>query len=380
MKKGKALKKGMVLMKPVKKKGAGNPQPKLRKSFPEVDQDALDDALDSHIRQIGVQEALNLLDHRHLQPQQAEIPRAMFKLHPLLKALVQVSPSAEIRYRNLKHSLTVAVHKFGAELLNKYWEVEAALLPGRAADSILVLLKHWRRVTASPAGWERFGTKLDTAQFQVLTGLYKKTGKKVGGSPGKRKLKKEVSDVTMASDGFPAMLATSSASEAEDGSDGEASEASEASAAPSNSLLGSPPPVTKAMWREKAGKPVKKRPAGKGSKEKDGAKKKPAAGKKPAAEVKKKPGDTGLGPDTPIAQETLSIGGGKNQSYIQHMPFGPNTVKKLVVSVSLAQAAKLKVSHKQLVEELLPACKQAGATKASVLAARLKLFQKYEKA
>ena len=34
----------------------------------------------------------------------------------------------------------------------------------------------------------------------------------------------------------------------------------------------------------------------------------------------------------------------------------------------------------QLVEELLPACKQAGATKASVLAARLKLFQKYEKA
>ena len=174
MKKGKALKKGMVLMKPVKKKGAGNPQPKLRKSFPEVDQDALDDALDSHIRQIGVQEALNLLDYRHLQPQQAEIPRAMFKLHPLLKALVQVSPSAEIRHRNLKHSLTVAVHKFGAELLNKYWEVEAALLPGRAADSILVLLKHWRRVTASPASWERFGTKLDTAQFQVLTGLYKK--------------------------------------------------------------------------------------------------------------------------------------------------------------------------------------------------------------
>ena len=96
--------------------------------------------------------------------------------------------------------------------------------------------------------------------------------------------------------------------------------------------------------------------------------------------MKKKPGDTGLGPDTPIAQETLSIGGGKNQPYIQHMPFGPNTIKKLVVSVSLAQAAKLKVSHKQLVEELLPACKQAGATKGSVLAARLKLFQKYEKA
>ena len=192
------------------KSGAGNPQSNLRKSCPEVDQSALDDALDSHIRQIGVKEALNLLDYRHLQPQQAETPRAIFKLHPLLKALVQVSPSAEIKYRNLKHILAVAVHKFG----QARWEVEAALLPGRAADSILVLLKHWRRVAGSPASWERFGTKLDSAQFQVLTGLYKKTGKKAGGA--------------MASDGFPAMLATSSASETEGGSDGEASEASAA--------------------------------------------------------------------------------------------------------------------------------------------------------
>ena len=76
----------------------------------------------------------------------------------------------------------------------------------------------------------------------------------------------------------------------------------------------------------------------------------------------------------------MSIGGSKNQSYIQHMPFGPSNGKKLVVSVPLAQATKLKVSHKQLVEELLPACKEAGATKGSVLAARLKLFEKYQKA
>ena len=101
MKKGKARQKAMVLMKPVKKKsGAGNPQPNRRKNFPEVDQSALDDALDSHIRQIGVKEALNLLDYRHLQPQQAGIPGAIFKLHPLLKELVQVSPSAGIKYRS----------------------------------------------------------------------------------------------------------------------------------------------------------------------------------------------------------------------------------------------------------------------------------------
>ena len=228
----------------------------------------------------------------------------------------------------------MAVHKFGPELLNKYWEVEAALLPGRAADSILVLLKHWRRVIGSPAscslekGW--WGIRHQEAE--------------------------EVSDVTMASDGFPAMLATSSASETEGGSDGEASEASAAHSSP---LLGSPPPLTKAMWREKAGKPVKKMPAGKTKEEKELVKKKPAAKKQTAAKEDKKPSEAGLGPDTLIAQETLSIGGDKNQSYIQHMPFSPNAKKKLVVSVSLAQAAKLKVSHKQPVEELLPACKKA---------------------
>ena len=222
---------------------------------------------------------------------------------------------------------------------------------------------------------------LDTAQLQVLTGLYKKTEKHGGGLSGTRKLKKEVPDVTMASDGFPAMLATSSASKTEAGSDGGASkapEASAASAARSNSLLGSPPPVTKAKWREKAGKPVKKRPAGKTKEKVESGKKKPAAKAGPAAEVKKK--GTALGEETPISQETVSIGGGKNQSYIQHMPFGPSNGKKLVVSVPLAQATKLKVSRKQLVEELLPACKEAGATKGSVLAARLKLFEKYQKA
>ena len=70
-------------------------------------------------------------------------------------------------------------------------------------------------MTANPTSWQKFGNKLDTAQLQVLTGLYKKTEKYGGGLSGTRKLKKEVSDVTMASDGFPAMLATSSASETE---------------------------------------------------------------------------------------------------------------------------------------------------------------------
>ena len=33
------------------------------------------------------------------------------------------------------------MQKFGHELLSKHWKVEAGMLTGRAADSVLVLLK-----------------------------------------------------------------------------------------------------------------------------------------------------------------------------------------------------------------------------------------------
>eukprot|EP00435_Cladocopium_sp_Y103_P071245 s586_g37.t1 len=50
------------------------------------------------------------------------------------------------------------------------------------------------------------------------------------------------------------------------------------------------------------------------------------------------------------------------------MPNGPEGGKKLIVAVTLNRAKGTKRSHKQLVEELLPACKAAGATKGFVLA------------
>ena len=61
------------------------------------------------------------------------------------------------------------------------------------------------------------------------------------------------------------------------------------------------------------------------------------------------------------------------------MPNGPEGGKRLIVAVTVTQAKNLKKTHKQVVEELLPACKAAGATKGSVLAAREKLMEKYAK-
>eukprot|EP00435_Cladocopium_sp_Y103_P028123 s4938_g7.t1 len=251
----------MVLMKAVRKRaaGAGNSAPKKRQGFPDVNQDDLDEAIDNHIRVIGVKEGMNLFEYINLQPQQAENARAIFKLHPLIKALLGVSATAEIKYRNLKQSFTVAVQRFGHEVLSKHWKVEAGMLTGRAADSVLVLLKHWRRVTKSPTSWERFGSKLDNSQLQALTSLYKKTTCKGDESNKRRVLKKEVSDVTMASDGFPAMLETTSEEEEDETcSEDESSMDLKTKAALAKSAMeASPPPVAKKDWRLKAGKETK---------------------------------------------------------------------------------------------------------------------------
>ena len=77
-----------------------------------------------------------------------------------------------------------------------------------------------------------------------------------------------------------------------------------------------------------------------------------------------------------VHQASLSTGGGKRQSYIQHQP-GPGNSKRLIAAVTVSQASSTTKTHKQLVSLLLPACKEEGATKASVLEARAKPFKKH---
>ena len=67
----------------------------------------------------------------------------------------------------LRQSLQIACKKFGMELLSAHWQVENAHLPGKAADALGVMLKHWRRVTASQTAWDKFGRKLEEKSFQA---------------------------------------------------------------------------------------------------------------------------------------------------------------------------------------------------------------------
>ena len=310
-----------------------------------------------------------------MEAQQAESPKAIFRLHGLINNLLQVSPTAQIKYKGIRDALAANMKKFGPELLSKHFEnVEVAHLAGRAADSVLVLLKHWRRITSSPAAWERFGRKVEEAQLQVLMPLYKCTEK----DPVKpRILKKEFSEVTVGSDGFPAMLATS-------GSE------SQSEASIPESLAHSPPPVLKKDWRSQAGRELKKKPAGKevaqSSKKVEKGKAFTKGMKRPSSMVSHKSGkeeekakSKAGGPDTVVDVATLSLGGGKKQTYIQHQPNGKGTPKRLIVACTIQQASSLTISHKQLVEELIPHCKKPGATKGSILEARANLIGKYKK-
>ena len=196
----------MSLMKPVRKrkKGAGNSQPAKRVPFPELSQEKLDDKLYAYTRAMGIKEALNLHEYLRLEPQQADSPRSLCKLSKLLSALVEVSPSAKVKYRYLKQSMVYLQQTWGNELLSAHWTCEKGLLAGRAADALLVVLNHWRRCTASSTAWQRFCSKLDESQCQLVEQVRKKM---VLEQKPKRKLLEHVSDVSMDSKGFPAMTA-----------------------------------------------------------------------------------------------------------------------------------------------------------------------------
>ena len=141
----------------------------------------------------------------------------------------------------------------------------------------------------------------------------------------------------------------------------------------------SPPPVTKKLWRERkeANLEAKKRPAASaavGSADKGAVKAKPATKDpaKPASKPHNIPGDEVV--DT----KSLSMGGGKQQSYIQHSPDGPR--KRLVISVSLNQASLTSKTHRELIEELMIFCKKTKKgklTRDDVKAERNRLLEEF---
>ena len=149
------------------------------------------------------------------------------------------------------------MNKFGPDILSAHFEFEKEMLAGRGADSLTVLLKHWRRATSSDTSFQKIQQKLDESQASIRMAGSEEAKKSVYAK--KRFLKKEESEVTMTSDGWPAMLATPAGSD----SAGSAAEPAAESPAVGSSwpdLQKSPPPVLKSNWKAAAGKTVKNMP------------------------------------------------------------------------------------------------------------------------
>ena len=372
----------LAMMKPClgKRKRSGNAAPAKRMPFPDVIQSKLDNALHSYTRRMGMKQAFNLHNYKNLQGQQAESPQSMAQLAPLLDALLGVSSSAKIKYKALKQSCTYLIQEWGVSLWQVHWkDLEAGLLAGRCADSVGVLLKHWRRISNKDENWQKVVSKLDEADATALERLRKKTILDHPSMAAMKVLKKNDPEVTADSLGFPKMTAMSQDGE----TDEEEAAEDEESHSTNQGLLGSPPPVTKKDWRELVGKVQKKPVCKKACKRPSSAMQ---SGQKPC---KRAGSDVGSGtgpckrasPGTEkvlIHQNTITLGGGKNQSYLQHVP-GPGKNKRLIAAVTLSQASRTPKTHQQLVELLLPYCKKPNATKGFVLAERGKLLPKFAK-
>ena len=390
-----ALQKGtLAMMKAANKKRGGNSAPNKRMPFPTVSQEALDKALMSYTRAMGIKQAFNLYQYKNLQKEQAESPQSMAALAKLVDHLLVVSSCAKIKYKALQQSFVFLMHEWGASLLKAHWDIDEKLLAGRAADAVGVLLKHWRKVASSEAAWQKATSKLDEADTQTLWRLRKKTTFEEEKGGARRKLEVKVSEVSMDSKGFPRMtkkeLTSEEASEEEEEEEEEeGSEQKVESELPG--LDGGPPPCQKKDWREQAMKrpaasttPMKKPTTSESLKkasEKENLKR-PAAKNSTQGSGEASVGPAkGLGTSTGkvlIHQDTISIGGGKNQSYLQHQP-GPGKNKRLIAAVTLSQASNTTKTHKQLVQMLLPACKKHKATKEDVLAERERLFSLHAK-
>ena len=389
----------MSNMKPQKRK-CGNKNPLPRKPCPDVDDSQLQEQFEKHVRKSGVKDAFNLHTYHNLDTPNGTCSRSMAKLLDLIWVLAKISPTGEIKWKNLKSGVKHCVDLFGAELLKEV-KTETHLKAGNVADALITLLYHLRRTMRTDDEFDKVMSALDDTtalDFKKLRSFMDITTvtspMAASSSMSSRTLEAKETDVTVDSDGYPDPFCSISDDEtiALGSPHRKGSLAKEA-------LLCSPPPVAKAAWREKAlKKPAShietvalKKPA---SSIETVAEKKPAASKEavtpPKAAVAaatKTPGklvakklkvkavkSMKKAPlDFKINSSSLSTGGGHEQTYIQHIPKDA-TSKQLIIAVNSNMVDGLKCSHKEAIKLLMPSCMKTGAKKSDVLKARAKLL------
>lgn len=358
----------MSNMKPQKKK-CGNKNPLPRQPCADVDVDQVREQFEKYVRKMGVSNAFNLHSYHNLDAPNGTCSRSMAKVIDLLWVLVKMSPKGEIKWKPLRDGVKHVVDLFGGELL-KNVNTETHLKPGAVADSLFSLLYHLRRTMRKDEEFDRVMAALDDATIQDFQKLrdYMHGGIRHSTSSSSvtasRTLEARDTDATLDSDGYPAPTL-----EADD--DGDLPSPSEVpkskTTLATEALSCSPPPVIKKDWRLEA----TKKPAA--------SKETVAAASESSKSVVKMPKALALKSnmkrtiDFNINVASVSTGGGKNQTYLQHIPKGASS-KQLIVAVNSNMVEGLKCSHKEVINLLKPMCMKSGAKKSHVVAARAKLL------
>ena len=293
------------------------------------------------------------------------------------------SKTAEIKYSALKAAIKYLQHTFGKDLL-VHFKTDEALQVGQAATQIGVLLNHFRRVCKNRTRFNASMEGLTKTQQECFLSLYDFciSGNEPTNVTQSRQLKRSLSLCSVDSEGFPKIpvtLCSPAKSQAvpldDDGFPlspptikGKLTKADE------EAFTCSPPPVSKMVWHGEA----LKRPASakdeKDTKGKEGGLKKDTKGKEGGLKKKSAKGSKGTG-NFKINAGTVKVGGGKNQTYLQHRP-QPTASLQLICSITSTMLAGSKQSHSDLIQKLLPTAKQKGATKIDVVSARDKLLEK----
>ena len=338
----------------VSSKSSGKKQTPIRRPCPEIDMEELKEKLHAFVEKVGFKEAFNLYAYNNLPVSNAVDGYSMLKKEQLVMLLLQVSPLGMIKFSHLRDGCKYLEDTFGKELFSCF-TVSAPMLAGKVADQLFVLLAHVRRVMGNMDRWTeafaRFSNN-DLAGLKNLQGYMVEHGFEVKTTKSKepdspavtplkfRKLAMQISDVSVDSFGLakvPRMHATS----------------------PDPEVL---------LLHEESPMPLKKRPAA------------ATPMKRPAAEtIKKHKGVIAMKAESSCAKKqvdfkinigTLVVAGGKDQSYVQHVPKG-SSKKQLVVAVSKSMTHE----HRKLIDKIHDwILKQSGPSKMEVVNYRNKLL------
>ena len=339
-------------------------RPQPRQAIPDIEIEELKERLHKYVSDLGMKESFNLYAYQNLGLTKAADGLSLKKKQQLIMCMLHVSPLGAIKYSQLREGCKHVLESFGTEVFHTFKNIAESAVPGKVADQLYIMLAHVRRVMGCAKRWEEtFGSCFqgpDLEQWMYMRDFMVSSGFQIKDDSSStlshasthepalpltppRKICRRSSDASVDSDGFakvPSLV---------------------------KSVLNTPlkDPELDDILQESP-PPVKKRPAALKAvcKSKEQPMKRPAAMPMKNIAVAKSTSKTG---DFKVIKETMKVGGGKHQSYIQHIPNGKSNLQ-LVASISSKMVDGKGIGHRQAADALLKWVKcQQAPTKMQVL-------------